>query len=719
MKFDPPIEHDIGGGISLLIRSAKLDREGRAVAEVQAWNGTILHSDFLYTGKAAARKRYVRALLGRINSLSDKEIDDGLLFLDGNLSTQLVIDAAPAANPSQATSLVEIAEDAELFHTPDGDAFVTYPVGNHKETSPLKVKAFRRWLMGRYYKQTGGTANAQAVQDALGVLEAKAIFDGPQIPVYIRVAEHGGKIYIDLCNSDWEVVEITSTGWRVIADPPVRFRRSRGMLALPHPVAGGSISELRSFVNVGADAADANKQNRSKDSDFILMCAWLVQALRPTGPYPVGVLHGEQGAAKSTTQRVLRSLIDPNVSPLRSEPRNEHELMIAATNGWCVALDNLSNISIWLSDALCRLSTGGGFSARELYSDSDEVLFDAQRPVLLNGIEELATRGDLMDRAIMAYLPNISKDKRRPEKKFWAEFEAARPRILGALYDAVSAAMRNLAGTSLSQLPRMADFAIWATAAEQGFGFERESFMTAYTDNRGSANELVLETSAVAAVLIAFIQEEQAWLDTATKLLEALNSRVNEKTQKQQEWPKNGSALSNKLRRLAPNLRAAGVAIEFNTEGHKKTRKIGLEWRGNSASAPSANGKIQQGEHLDADAAADANPTADASHTDCGRDAEEAAGDSNPNGTNNLPANADAADAADAKIQAHSDGVDSPKLVASVAFMITREMRQALADLNYSRSDVDQMTPDEAHRIIGQSNRNNPEPSSSREVVEI
>jgi ribosomal protein S16 len=659
VKFDPPIEYDIGNGYSLIIHSARVDKDGRVIAEVRTYNRTIIHSDLMATGKASARKRYARTVVARVNDLSEQAIDDGVLFIDGNLSTQLAGEIDAVLSPSQATSLVEFAQDAELFHTPDGDAFVTYPVGNHKETSPVKVKAFRRWLMGRYYKQTGTAANAQAVQDALGVLESKAIFGGPQISVYTRVAEYDGKIYIDLCNEKWEVVEITSTGWRVVADPPVRFRRARGMLALPYPVAGGSISELRPFVNVAADGADADIQDNSKDRDFILMCAWLVQSLRPTGPYPVGVLHGEQGSAKSTTQRVLRSLIDPNVSPLRSEPRSEHELMIAATNGWCVALDNLSNLPLWLSDALCRLSTGGGFSARELYSDSDEVLFDAQRPVLLNGIEELATRGDLMDRAVMAYLPNIPENKRRLEKEFWAEFESARPRILGALYDAVSAALKNLPNTKLRHLPRMADFALWVAAAEQQFGFAPGAFLSAYTENRGSANEMILESSAIAAVLIAFIQEVQTWQDTATKLLESLNSRVSEKTQKQREWPKNGSALSNKLRRLAPNLRAAGVGIEFNTEGHKKTRKISLEWRGNSPSAPSADEKTEQNQQLSADAVADADSPADAAPAVCGRDTEQGVADANSNHTNDLIFTADGADAADDEKQGRSD--EAPK----------------------------------------------------------
>ena len=112
----------------------------------------------------------------------------------------------------------------------------------------------------------------------------------------------------------------------------------------------------------------------------MLLAAWLVAAFRPHGPYPILVLHGEQGSAKSTTARVLRALLDPNTAPLRGEPRDLRDVMIAASNGWIISFDNLSRIPHWLSDALCRLATGGGFSTRELYTDSEEVLFDAQRP---------------------------------------------------------------------------------------------------------------------------------------------------------------------------------------------------------------------------------------------------------------------------------------------------------------------------------------------------
>jgi hypothetical protein len=220
-------------------------------------------------------------------------------------------------------------------------------------------------------------------------LEARALFDGPARLVFVRVGEADGVIYVDLANDRWEAVEVTPAGWRVVVNPPVKFQRTRGMLPLPLPIRGGAIGELRPFVNVATN------------NDLILLLSWQVAAFRPQGPYPVLILEGEQGSAKSTTQRVMRALIDPNTAPLRAEPRDTRDLMIAARNGWVVALDNMSRLNPALSDALCRLATGGGFGTRELYTDVDEILFDAMRPVMLNGINNPVVRGDLLERAVI------------------------------------------------------------------------------------------------------------------------------------------------------------------------------------------------------------------------------------------------------------------------------------------------------------------------------
>src|SRR6266853_1018080 len=135
-----------------------------------------------------------------------------------------------------------------------------------------------------------------------------------------------------------------------------------------------------------------------------LLTTWLLAALRHGGPYPLLVIAGEQGSAKTVLSKMLRALVDPNVAPVRTLPREERELMIAANNGYLLAFDNLSGLPNWLSDALCRLASGGSFAVRQLYTDDEEVLFQAARPILLNGIEEVVSRPDLGDRAIFLTL---------------------------------------------------------------------------------------------------------------------------------------------------------------------------------------------------------------------------------------------------------------------------------------------------------------------------
>jgi len=459
---------------------------------------------------------------------------------------------------TQAESLIELVKDVELFHNADAEGYAALPFDTHRETWGVRERAVRRFLIRRFYQSEGKPPSSQALQSTLDLLEARAAFDGAERKVFVRLAEHEGAIYLDLANSQWEAVEISGSGWRVVPLPPIKFRRTRGMAALPYPAAGGSVDELGPFINVASE------------EDFRLLVCWLIAALRPKGPYPVLALHGEHGTAKSFAARVLRSLVDPNRAPLRAEPSDLRDLMISASKAWCLTLDNLSHLQPWLSDAICRLATGGGFSTRQLYLDDEEMIFEAQRPVVINGIEELATRGDLLDRCLVLHLPEIAETQRRDEEELWFEFERTRPRILGALLDAVSAALRTLPEISLPKKPRMADFAVWATAAESGLGWKAGVFLKAYAGNRNSANEVVLEASPVAGPL----QEAQPFEGTSSELLKLLNERADDSSRKQQGWPKSARALSGALKRIAPNLRAAGLKVEFRREPTPKRRRL-------------------------------------------------------------------------------------------------------------------------------------------------
>jgi hypothetical protein len=481
--------------------------------------------------------------------------------VDSDLTTQRTgIREKHDKKPTQAQLLLALAEPTELWHCPDGLAYGTFEENDHRETRQVRSSGFRNWLTHRFYQQTQSGPNAQAMEEALRTIEAKARYSGNEHKVYIRVAEYGGAFYLDLCNQQWSVVEVTAAGWRIVPDAPVRFRRAKGMLPLPLPVAVGSVEELRRFLNL------------PDEKSWRLVVAWLVQALKASGPYPILILEGEQGSAKSTAARVLRSLVDPNTATLRTAPRKERDLVIAGNNAWILNFDNLSGLPPWLSDGLCRLATGGGFATRQLYTDHDEVLFAATRPVVLNGIDQVATRHDLLDRSIIVTLPVISDEQRRSEEGFWGEFEDARPRILGGLLYAVSAGLRNLPTTTLERLPRMADFALWVAAAEEGLPWASGGFVDAYTGNRADAVSLAVESDLVAMAVMDFMQSRDTWCGTASNLLEDLDKLIAEKPARTDRWPKQPNSLTRRLRRCATFLRRLGVEVNLDKRDQTSNR---------------------------------------------------------------------------------------------------------------------------------------------------
>lgn len=468
---------------------------------------------------------------------------------------------------SQAKKILRIVNSASLFHTTDKTAYADLKINGHRETWPVRSKGFARWLGHEFYKRYKNAPNPASLQSALGVIEAQAHYDAPERAIYLRVGEHGGNLYLDLGDETWRAVEIDSDGWRIVAEPPVRFRRAAGMLALSEPTRGGSLGLLRNMMNVAAD------------HDFHLAVAWLLAAFRPRGPYPLLIIAGEQGSAKTTFARILRSLIDPNSAPQRSLPREDRDLFIAANNGHVLSFDNVSGLPAWISDTLCRLSTGGGFAVRTLYSDSDETLFDAMRPITMTGIEDVVSRPDLAERSIFLTLAPIPETARRTEKELDAELEAVRSQIIGALLDAVATGLRRLPETRLARLPRMADFALWATACGDGVLWEAGGFMVAHDANRAGAVNDIIEADPVANAIkhLVEIDDRSIWSGTASDLLSALANVVGAAAVSRRGWPGNARVLANKLRRSATSLRAIGINLTFYAAGKTKTRMIRIE----------------------------------------------------------------------------------------------------------------------------------------------
>src|SRR5262249_10473904 len=314
--------------------------------------------------------------------------------------------------------------------------------------------------------------------------------------------------------------------------------------------------------------------NLFSQNDFVLVVAWLLAALRPSGPYPLLAISGEQGSAKTVLSKMLRALVDPNAAPVRALPRRDRALMIAANNGYLLAFDNLSGLPAWLSDALCRLASGGSFAVRQLYTDDDEILFQAARPLLLNSIEDVVSRADLADRGIFLTLAPIGEQQRRSEAELWREFDLARPCILGALLDAAVRGLQMLPDVRLTSLPRMADFALWATACETAL-WPAGTFARAYDANRRAAVEGLIDADSVAICVLRLMAQRASWAGTASDLLRAATYLIGDDISKSgADWPKIPGTLAGRLRRAQTFLRTLGIEISFSREGRAGTRTI-------------------------------------------------------------------------------------------------------------------------------------------------
>ncbi len=463
--------------------------------------------------------------------------------------------------------------DFELFHTPAGTAYLRTANGL---CCRLASAQGRSLLARAFYRREGKGASASVISEALPTLEAIAQFDGPCHQVFVRVARDGDRTYLDLGDQKALAVEIDAEGWRVrpIAELPVRFERPPGTRPLPEPRRGGSWNALQDLLNTDRQG-------------FILVTAWLVGALAALPAYPVLVFTGPQGSGKSTACRLLSSLIDPRQAPLNAAPRELRDLAVYAQNAHVVALDNVSALSQWLSDGLCRLATGSGFRTRRLYTDSDEVVFEAVRPIVANGIPDFVRQADLADRTLPVRLALMSPERRRTAEAVEATFREAAPGLLGLLLDAVSAALRRKGEVQPASLPRMADFAAFILAAAPALPFTEKEFLKAYGAGQAELAASLLEDT-FAEALLAFAESVGNWEGTASDLLDAM-LRHFQHEKPPQGWPKTAQGVGSMVARLQPVMLQVGVKVERLRVGKARTRLIRIQKVGKQTSALSAS----------------------------------------------------------------------------------------------------------------------------------
>lgn len=450
-----------------------------------------------------------------------------------------------ADKPNLARTVMDLvaAEGLRFFLDLNGEPYAEATINGKQEIFHARGERMAEYISWLLFERKGMAASPSNISGIQRGLAGWAVAHTERTDLFVRVGFAPGAVYVDLGNEARDVVRVTAAGWDVIAgtDCPVKFRRPVGLDTLPTPVRGGKLDDLRPLVNC-------------EDADWPLVKSWLVACLMPAGAYPILCWEGPQGSAKSTSSKLCKRLIDPNTVDLLTPPKSERDLAILAYNCFLPTVENLSKLTPELADAFCRLATGGGLRTRKLYTDDGETILKFRRPCIINGINGLPGRGDLIQRSISIYAPRIGPDNRRTEMEIMETFAAVHPFALGALLDAAVVGLRDGATIPRANLPRMSDYAAWSLATEPAWG-AAGAWRAAYDESQKAGNEKVMEGSAVARAVLDWWKGEP-WEGTMSELFEQLKCPADAGW-----WPRDARQLGEQLTRDAVALEDAGVRI--------------------------------------------------------------------------------------------------------------------------------------------------------------
>jgi hypothetical protein len=447
-----------------------------------------------------------------------------------------------------------VVKACELVHTKQKEPYAIIDAAGVRQVLSIKSASFSEWVASRYYAEKKASLSDASLQTALNILSGKAVFEGRTVEVHTRIAKTEAGYWLDLCNDQWQAVRVDASGWQVVSGPMTPlFRRSSSMQPIPTPAKGGSLNELWRLINIPQE-------------DRWLIVTWLLECLRPETPHVVLELVGEQGSAKSTTQKILKMLIDPNIANLRAAPKKVEDVWISACNSHLLSFENISFLGQEYQDALCVMATGGAHATRTHYSNLDETIIESRKPIVINGIVVNVTAQDLLDRSLSIELPPV--ERRLQSQEVTAGFEVHYPHLVGSLLDEFVKALSMLGSITIGDedKPRMLDFAYLGEAVFRANGLPAGAFIAQYKALRQKGIERTIEASPIGLALLSYLQDcPDGWSGQLTHLLRLLDGY---KPAGGSNWPRSAKALGDALRRLSPALRTLGFQCKSRPKQH-------------------------------------------------------------------------------------------------------------------------------------------------------
>ena len=461
----------------------------------------------------------------------------------------------------QIDILIDIVEDIETYRTSMDETYVTIQIRENNVN--VKSERFKKWIVSQFYNIESKIPTNDNIAKIILLLESRAMNEVNEVLVERRCATVDNCIYYDLKDDSCNVVKVSRDGWEIIKDPPVIFARTKTMYRQVTPERNGNLDIL-------------DKWFRYKDENhLILQKVILVASLIPNIARPIQVLHGEKGSSKTSTMKLVRDIIDPAIVPVVSIPKTIDDLAVYISKNYVPCFDNIDTISNQVSDLLCIAVTGGGHTKRKLYTDDEEQVMFFQRFIVLNGINVVATRPDLLDRCILLELERIPPNERKEEKVLREEFDKDKPIILGAIFETLSKAMSIYDQVELNNLGRMADFTRWGYAIAEVLGIGGDKFLEAYLNNQNNANIEALESHPVGFAMYKFMEDKTVWSGSPTKLLSELEivAGFEKIDTTNSNWAKTPNVLSRRLNEIKSNLLDLGIEFE-RSKGKNREIKI-------------------------------------------------------------------------------------------------------------------------------------------------
>jgi hypothetical protein len=482
------------------------------------------------------------------------------------------MDSRPDDNDTKNTSdllIGFVSDSCELFHNKNKECFAKINIDGHTEIWDITSTGFGDWIRGEYFRITNKGIPDKKLNEITPTLTALAVHKGYEQEVFMRVAQVNNKIYIDLCDKDWGVIEITKNKWGVISESPVAFVRNNCMLPMQKPI-GSHKNHFNHDINL------LKKHINVKNEDFILVIGILMMYLQyGDGGMPLLIVNGEAGTGKSTFTKMIRELVDPNSEPILMHPKEDVVPVIANSN-YVVSLDNLSGIRKSFSDLLCTIATGTSHITRKHYTNKEMSVISMKRPVILNGIEDIASRDDLVRRSVILELLRIEDGSISDDAEVMSNFRKDVPAIFGALCTGLMTALKNIDTVQINNITSMSRFCRWSGASMPAFSWTADMFMENYHDNLKRSYIAVLDTSPFTAAIVKMFESkpDTDWDGTPTELKEHLENSLHtdEYAIRSKYWVKSAKGVMNTMRRSRIALDKVGITVETYRPGGNKNR---------------------------------------------------------------------------------------------------------------------------------------------------